>query len=321
MKEDYVSRINRVQDYIDSHLDMELRLEELARVAHFSPYHFHRIFRAMVGEPLNQFIQRLRAEKAASLLVQSPKKSITDVAFDCGFSSSATFARTFKEFFGMSATEWRAGGYRDRKIGKIDSKDRKTPGKIGQDFDLTSPYIDPETRNLKWRIEMRGEKTMKAEVEVKDLPEIHVAYVRHVGPYIGNAELFKNLFSKLMQWAGPRGLMRPPETMALTLYHDDLEITDEEKLRMSVCISVPKDTQVEGEIGKMTVAGGTYASGRFEIRPEQYGDAWNAIYQAWLPESGYQPDDGPPYELYLNNPEEHPEGKHIVEIRVPVRPQ
>ncbi|MBN2395127.1 MAG: GyrI-like domain-containing protein [Candidatus Atribacteria bacterium] len=49
-------------------------------------------------------------------------------------------------------------------------------------------------------------------------------------------------------------------------------------------------------------------------------NAWNAVFGGWLPESGYQPDDGPCYEFYHNNPEEHTEHKHIIDICVPVKP-
>ena len=85
LREEYTSRINRVIDYIEKNTDKGLSLESLAKVAIFSPFHFHRIFRAMVGETLNQFIQRIRIEKAAAQLIVNPKKSITEIAFDCGF--------------------------------------------------------------------------------------------------------------------------------------------------------------------------------------------------------------------------------------------
>jgi AraC family transcriptional regulator len=87
-----------------------------------------------------------------------------------------------------------------------------------------------------------------------------------------------------------------------------------------VCISVSKDTEVEGEVGKMTIPGGKYAMAHFEISENEYEDAWNAVYGNWLPESGFQPDDRPCFELYLNDPKEHPEHKHIVDICIPVKP-
>jgi AraC family transcriptional regulator len=104
------------------------------------------------------------------------------------------------------------------------------------------------------------------------------------------------------------------------VYHDNPEITEEVRLRTSACISIPKDTPVEGEIGKMTIAGGRYAIARFEITSDQFQDAWDTVCGGWLPDSGYQPEDGPCFEIYHNNHQEHPERKHIVDICVPVKP-
>ena len=319
LRESYIARINRVLDYIEANIDKNLTLSELAEVALFSPFHFHRIFSALVGETLNGFIQRLRIEKAATMLVQNPKKSITEIAFDCGFSGSSAFARAFREAFRMSASEWRAGGnLEDSKNSKTVSKDGKQDGKIRQDFDVFLHYTQ-DTISQIWRIKMKN-KEIQTNVEVKDMPEMHVAYIRYIGPYAGDEQLFGNLFNRLCAWAGPRGLLRFPETKFITIYHDNPDITDETKLRTDVCLTVPTDTQVDGEIGKAKIPAGKYAVAHFEITLDQYQDAWNAVYGGWLPESGYQPEDGPCYELYLNDPKEHPKGKHIVDICVPVKP-
>ncbi|UCB43278.1 MAG: AraC family transcriptional regulator [Dehalococcoidales bacterium] len=321
LREEYVSRINRVLDYIETHIDEDLTLEDLARVASFSPFYFHRIFGAMVGETLNAFIQRIRVEKAASQLINNPKKSVTEIALDCGFSGPTTFARAFREYFSMSASQWRTGGYlQEGKIRQMDGKIRQPPDKNGKDSGIPSYYTEVDIQNQKWRVTMQGESNLKAEVEVRDIPEFHMAYVRHVGPYAGDVELFGRLWEKIIKWAGPRGLFNFPETKMLSAYHDDPNITDPNKLRVSVGISVPENTPVEGEVGKMTIPGGKYAMARFEISPDKYPDAWEAVFGGWFPESGYQPADGPSYELYLNNPEEHPEKKHIFDIVIPVKP-
>ena len=295
---EYKSRINRVIDYIEANIGSELSLKELAGVAHFSPFHFHRIFGAMVGETLSGFIQRIRLEKAAMKLATDPKKSITEIAFESGFSSSSVFARAFRESFGMSASQWR------RKAGKTESKESQAVSNMRQDFEV-EPFYTRATKKLEWRVTMK-DTNLKANVEVKEMPETHVAYVRHIGPYKGDQELFASLFNKLMAWAGPRGLLRFPETKVLSLYHDDPEVTDESRLRIDACITVPPDTKVDGEIGKSTIPAGKYAVAHFEITPDQYQDAWNAVYGGWLPTSGYQPADGPCYELYLNQPKTTP---------------
>lgn len=328
VREEYVSRINRVIDYIESNIDGDLSLQALSGVAHFSPFHFHRIFGAMVGETLNHFIERIRVEKAAAQLVANPKKSITQIAFDCGFAGSATFARAFRQAYGMSASEWRSGGYRRFQYSReTDSKKCKSVRKIRQDLGPVAGYPDgvpddgaiPAGNNYEiWRDPMTAVKAV--EVKVEEIPEFHVAYVRHIGPYEGNSMLFRDLFNKLMRWAGPRGLLRFPETKTLVVYHDSPEITDEDKLRISACITVPENTAVEGEVGKMAIPGGKYALARFELGADEFQEAWDHVCGTWLPDSGYQPDDRPCYELYYNDPEQHPQKKFVLDVCVPVKP-
>lgn len=328
LREEYISRINRAIDYIERNFDKPLSLDDVADVAGFSRFHFHRIFKAMVGEPLNRFIIRIRVEKAAAMLINNPKKSVTEIAFDCGFSGSAPFARSFKSVFNMSASEWRDGGWQKSKNCKTESNDCKTFGKIGQSFDVSSYYAEGINNNQQiWRIKMKKElsnkeglKRIDAEITVEEIDDLHVAYIRHIGPYKGDSRLFEGLFEKLFTWAGPRGLLNGPDLKILSVYHDDPEITDNEKLRTSICITVPEDAKVDGEFGKMTISGGTYAKGRFEIKPDEYQEAWDTLCGGWFPESGYQPGDGVCFESYLSSPKDHPEGKHIVEIYIPVKP-
>src|SRR5215831_7119398 len=106
-RREYAARMNRVVDYIEGHLADPLDLERLAEVACFSPFHFHRLFHAWMGETLQAFVHRLRLERAAQLLVFDRGKAISDVAFECGFSSSGAFARAFRKAYGVTAGEWR----------------------------------------------------------------------------------------------------------------------------------------------------------------------------------------------------------------------
>jgi len=323
LRQEYQARINRVVDYIESHLDEELTLRTLARVASFSPYHFHRIFGAMVGEPLNRFIQRLRLERAAMMLVAQRNEAITNIALDCGYSSSATFARAFRDHFGMSARDWRAGGHlQERKNSKTNGNNRMFIDKLRKDIEIIPPYFTGPARGLIWRLIMKTKTgtALETNVEVREMPEIHVAYVRHIGPYKGNAALFEGLMEKLMKWAGPRGLIKPNKTKVLAVYHDDPEITDEDKLRLSMCITVPADTEVGGEIGKMSISAGLYAIAHFQLATEEYPQAWSTVFGVWMPESGYQPADGVCYEHYLDEFNEEPKEKCTVNICVPVKP-
>lgn len=302
--EEYRARMNRVLDYIEEHIGEEFSLEELAGVAAFSKYHFHRIFAALMGESLFSFITRVRVERAAVCLVNQPRKSITELSGECGFSSSAHFSRTFRTRFGMSPTEWRRRGGPISNESQTDSNGRK------------AQTWEPPYRMVQHQID--GRIPMEGTVTITEFPSMDVAYVRHVGPYMGDGALFERLWGQLLQWAQPRELFNPPETRMICLYHDNPEITDSDKLRLSVCISVPGETEVDGEIGKMRIEGGRYAVARFEVDETQYGEAWQWVYGTWLPQSGYQPADGAPFELY---PEMEPKnGKMTVDICVPVKP-
>jgi AraC family transcriptional regulator len=316
-RREYIARINRVLDYIEEHLQESLTLERLSDVAHFSSYHFHRVFVAMVGETLNRFITRVRIERAMQRLIAHPDRSITDIALDSGFASSQTFARAFRDHTGMSATEWRMQRLLgDGKIGNAKSKTGNTVSKIGEDGTVNNGYIAPV-------LQSHRRNTMPqitpSTVTVKTLVDTPVAYVRHIGPYAGDETLFKNLFARLCQWAGPRGLIREGSDF-ITIYHDDPNITAPEKLRTSVCLTVPAGTAVDGDIGTLVIPAGSYAFARFEILPTQYGDAWDSLCGVWLPDSGYEPADGPSFEIYRNDPSQHPEYKHIVDICIPVKP-
>lgn len=299
--------MNRVLDYIEDHLAEELTLSELAGVAAFSRYHFHRIFAALMGETLFAFIMRIRLERAAVLLCNRPRMSITEIALECGLSGPAVFSRSFKARFGMTASQWRSGcgtAGENRNQGQTDRNDGQAPRweppyRMGQHTDT-------------------GRIPMEGQVMISELPEMDVAYIRHVGPYMGDGALFERLWGKLLSWAGPRDLYRPPETQMLCVYHDNPEITDGEKLRLSVCISVPEGTPVDGEVGSMHLDGGRYAICRFQLDETEYGEAWQWVYGTWLPQSGYQPADGAPFERYPNP--EPVDGRMTVEICIPVQP-
>jgi len=296
-RREYVGRVNRAIDYVRTNLSGDLSLETVAEVAHFSPYHFHRVFRSIAGETLNTFIRRVRAQSAASQLIQNPGRTITEIAVACGYSSPSAFAREFRRHFGASATQFRAGG--DASLLRYREQME------GQGVSFTNPP-DLSAR--------RTEMVFRA--EVRRLPELHVAYARHVGRYqeIGRA------FERLMRWAEPRRLTGKPETQVLAVYYDNPDVTPVDRLRADACITVPPGTKAERDVGIMEIPGGLFAVAHVEIDISQYGEAWDRLMTDWMPESGYQPDGRLCYENYLNDPATHPKAKHIVEICEPIRP-
>jgi len=296
-RQEYIGRVNRVLDYIRENLTGDLQLEKLAAIARFSPYHFHRVFKSVAGETLNEYIRRFRVQRAAGRLIHNPTLTITEIGAACGYSSPSAFAREFRCHFGVSASQFRAGG--SDSLLRFREKLEERGAVFTNPADLSS---------------IRTE--MVFGVDVRELPDLFVAYVRHVGSYreIGMA------FGRLMRWAGPRRFFRNPDTRVLAIYHDNPDVTPIERLRADACITVPEGTRVKRDIGTMTVPGGSFAVAHVEIDETQYGETWDRLIGDWMPQSGYQPDERMCYELYLNDPSKHPENKHIVEICEPIRP-
>ncbi len=156
-------------------------------------------------------------------------------------------------------------------------------------------------------------------VEIKQLPTYHVAYMRHIGPYGPGVSKHWKEFNK---WARARGFLgkEAANPIALGISHDDPSITPPDKCRYDSCAVVPEDFQPEAGVNVADVSGGKYAVYRFRGTDKNIGDAWRDIYAEWLPESGYQCDDRPCFELYNSEHQCHPDGSWECDICVPIKP-
>lgn len=295
-----VARINKAIYYIEKNIQQKLLLEDIAKEAHFSPYHFHRLFSVVLGETPNDFITRKRIEKAASFLMHKKELSITEVSDSIGFSSLSVFSRAFKNFYGLSPQEFKELSYEKfSKICKTESKN----GKVEVTFEQ---YISSIQKSLNWI-------KMNAKTEVKVIEELQLAYISHVG----KMDLIGNILNRLVRWAAPKGLMAQENLRLLTIYHDSPKITDPNHLRMSACIVLNSPVKVDGEVGLRTIESCTCIVSRFEILPFEFQQAWESSF-VWMNENGYKKADKDPFEIYYNNPEDHPEGKCIVDLCIPI---
>ena len=295
---EYIVRVNKVCDYIDRHLAEEMTLGELAGIAGFSEYHFHRIFAAMTGETLFAFIQRLRLERAASRLCAHPSQKITQLALEYGFTSSAVFCRAFRKRFGCAPS-----GFRDRNQSQAESSLYQLLRNDGKAPVLSAGYNGSKNRRL----------AMKPEVKIEKMDKTRIAYIRYVGPYAGDSALFEGLFGRLGAWAGPRGV---DLGTTYIIYHDAPDVTDEQKLRLDVCVPIGAGVEVSGEVCEGVLEGGAYGVGRFVLGTDEYGAAWAYMYSEWLPQSGYRPADASPFERYGGGCGE--DGRMPVDICVPL---
>ncbi|RZL94591.1 MAG: AraC family transcriptional regulator [Variovorax sp.] len=288
----YVARINRVIDHIDRHLSEPLDLATLASVAYFSSWHFHRVFQAMTGETLADRVRRRRLEVAAARLLVLPPEPVLAIALDVGFGSAAVFTRAFSAHFGATPTAWRRGAFRPWaehrrvQLRKIHQADRKAQQAVAEAF------RHDERSWPTGHVPQTGEKAMK--VELKTLPDVRVAYMRHVGPY-GESGIPRT-WQRFAAWCDARGLMQPRRPM-YGVAHDNADVTPPERCRYDACVEVGAEFRPEGEIGVQTLRGGRYACVGFTGRPDQIHTAWTRLCD-WLPDSGWQAADGAPVEIY-----------------------
>jgi len=278
--QDYHERLNRVLIFIDQHRSEELSLNRLGAIACLSPCHFHRIFRAMVGEPLGQYVQRIRLETAA-LQLQTSSRSVLEVSLDAGYESAAAFSRAFEQRFGLAPTECRAAHRFELRAHAA----RLKPS-------ATVAMITPEIRQR---------------------PATTVAFVRHTGPYatVGAA------WQKLCSFAGPRQLLGP-KTAFIGIGRDDPKLTVSELLRYDACISLDRDFAPFGEIGVQVIPGGRFAVFLHHGPYENFSTTYDAMFRDWLPQSGEQLRDQPAFDLYLNTPDNTPPADLRTEIWLPL---
>ncbi|MGH9380187.1 MAG: AraC family transcriptional regulator [Thermoanaerobaculia bacterium] len=293
---DYVKRVNRAIDYVVRNLDCNLNLQDVARAACFSPFHFHRVFKSLIGETLGQFVKRQRLERALWLMSHAPGRSLTEVALECGFSSS-DFSRSFKQRFGVPPSAFNLRTFRDSRRNEFE---RALSGADGV----------PRLTRLS-----PGENPDGFEVVLRDLPPRTVAYIRVLNPY-GSFAAVTAAYERLMAWAEARGLA---DHQWLGYQWEDPEIVALEDCRYDVALEVD-DVQPEGAIGRfefpaMRVAEVPIAG---DIELEQRAIDW--LFGTWLPRSGFVPDDQPAFEAWIGRPFAHGLQHFEIACQLPVKP-
>jgi AraC family transcriptional regulator len=293
--------MHHVLEYIDQHLDSPLELATLAGVANFSPFHFHRLFAAWMGERLGEYLRRRRLETAALRLVTQPRVPILEIALSVGFGSSEAFARAFKARFAETPSFWRQHRNRSQAGRNVDQPDSWT------NQDAVGIVADHGAMS-----QHRKETAM--DVKLVDRQPATVAYLRHVGPY---GKPISDFWMKTVApWMGTNNLFGRPR---YGISHDVDEITAPEKLRYDAAVEVPQDFSGTGPYMKTVIPGGKYAAGHFQGTDEEMVGAWDSMLRDWLPTSGMQLDARPFFEYYSTEAKYDPStGVFECDIYIPV---
>jgi AraC family transcriptional regulator len=294
---DYVLRINRAIDHVLRNIDQPLRLEDLARAAAFSPFHFHRVFGSLVGETPGRFIKRVRLERALFMMSHDPGRSLTEIALACGFSSSSDFSRSFKQRYGLPPSEFDLSAWRTSR--------RK---------ELQAASADPECQHHLDRLPP-DENPDGFEVVLRDLPARTVAYIRVLDPYRTSG--VADATQRLITWADERGL---GQRQWLGYQWDDPEIVALEDCRYDVALEVD-DVEPEGEIGRLDFPAMTVAQVRISGGIDVAQRALDWLFGTWLPQSGHLPDDQPCFEAWVGRPFAHGTEHFEIHAQLPVRRQ
>lgn len=289
----YLERMLTVLLHIQSHLDEDLSLETLAAIACFSPVHFHRIFKGMMGETVTEHIRRIRLERAAIWLI-CKQSNVTSASFDAGYETVESFSRAFRKMFGCPPSKYRKKHW--------EALYARLPGDIH--------YMHQGTRS-EICIPSTGEHHM--EVRIETIEPANVIFVRHTGPY----ENCDTAWDTLCAWAFPKGLCQI-ETKYIGVCHDDPQVTPPDKIRYDACITIDNDVEIESNIGKQTIAGGRYAIITHKGPYNTIENAYAQFMGQWLPQSGKQLRDVPCFEVYLNDPDKTPPEELLTDMYLPL---
>jgi AraC family transcriptional regulator len=272
-KNDYLQRINRVIEHVNANPAARHTLCDLARIASFSEYHFHRVFHAMTGESLFQYVGKIRLAHAAHELLYRPDKSVSDIASSFGFSTLSDFARAFKKRYRASPIHYRRAKREHERPGPLSARELRAPARV-----------------LK-------------KIRLLTLADMRVAYILSVGlsPRFRNSRITA-AYARLHSWAKARGFLGEG-TMILGMYPDNPVFTPLSECRYYSCLSIPEEASPDGEIGVMRLdSGGLYAACSFNPKAPLFAPRFfrttSFLYGSWIPDRGYYPDDKPFLELY-----------------------
>lgn len=285
MKQDtnneYHKAINKVVDFINAHLNESVDLKKIAEIAHVSEYHFHRIFKAYIGESVGSYISRLRLENAAQKL-QTTNQTLTEIAEKTGYQSQYSLSKAFKKHFGVTPSAFRnIQSYFSSQIAK--------------------PKHEP--------IELHP--------QIVEITKKHLVYIRIIAKY-GDELDYDTAWRKLWKYAKQNELVNENNEF-IGLAFDDPNITKNEQCRFYACISTNKEIKPVGEFGIYTIDAGKFAVFTLKGSYSGLSRLYHSIYFDWLPNSNEKIRNGIPFEKYLNNPDKVLETELQTEVWLPIK--
>jgi len=288
--------------HIETHLEDDLGLDMLAERAGFSAYHFHRIFREIIGEPVKEYIRRLRIERGAYRLKIS-EETILQIALDAGFKTHESFTRAFERRFGITPSEFRTNFLRV-------SRERK--------LQVEPQYL--ADYKLMDRSGLLPNLSTAAHVRLEHVRPIIVAFVRHVGPYdrlLEKGSPMSGLWEELFQWGNTHRLINA-DSLLIGIPQDDPSVTPPEKQRFDVCVQIPEFRSPSGHIGCQTICAGLYGAGRHYGAFDHLAETYIHIYDSLITAGQYRLQQQTPFEVYSYSRVKEDIRVHFTDVYLPV---
>ena len=302
--EKYEQAILSTLIYIQTHLEGALNLDVLAGRVGFSAYHFHRVFRQVLGEPVKEYVRRLRMERAAYRLKISDE-TVLQIAMDAGFKTHESFTRAFQRQFGITPNEFRTNFLRSSRARK-----KQIQPKYMTEFDIKdgSGLLPNRSTSLRVRLE--------------HVRPLIVAFVRHVGPYdqvLDQGSPMSLLWDELFAWGNANQLINA-DSLLIGIPQDDPSITPPEKQRFDVCVQIPEFRNPTGHIGCQTIAAGTFGVGRHYGAFDSLAETYMHIYDSLVTTGKNKLRSQTAFEVYSHSRVKGDIRIHFTDVYLPVEP-
>jgi len=302
--EKYEQAILSTLIHIQTHLEGDLNLDVLAGRVGFSAYHFHRIFREILGEPVKEYIRRLRVERAAYRLKIS-EETILQIALDAGFKTHESFTRAFQRQFVIAPNKFRINFLQASHARK-----KQIQPKYITEF------------NVKDESGLLPNRSTSSKVRLEHVRPLIVAFVRHVGPYdklLDKGSPMSLLWEELFEWGNANHLINA-DSLLIGIPQDDPSITPPEKQRFDVCVQIPEFRNPSGHIGCQTIAAGTFGVGRHYGSFDNLADTYMHIYDSLVTAGKYKLCPQTSFEVYSYSLVKGNIRIHFTDVYLPVEP-
>ena len=261
-----LERLNEVMDHIELRLTGRIDGAELARIAVTSEYHLRRMFSALAGIPLSEYVRRRRMTVAGAEVL-ADRETLLDIAVRYGYGSGEAFARAFRAVHGVGPGEARRSG------AALHSQPR-----------MSFRLIVEGSGSMRYRIVEKGE--FKVVGRKARVPLIHWGENPHMVEFVEGIE--PEVSERLLELCD----QEPGDILAVT---DNFEGENEEEGQLfDYYHAVVTNRPAPDDMESLTVPAGTWAvfssSGE---HPSTLQYMWRDVYTQWFPSNPYRSAVGP----------------------------